>query len=140
MHPAISILPQRNAYRPSYTAAAPPWPPPAAAHRGAPYFGHPCPELTLGTEPPYPHEASEPSHHRPLAPERRRAVQPSPPVALLRGAAASEHFPASRDHPKVRREPLSLFPNFPLAAGKGPRRKTPRKPLPCSVQTARDLL
>ena len=40
--------------------------------RRAPTSGHPRPELTPGMKPSYSREASEPIHHRPLAPERRR--------------------------------------------------------------------
>jgi hypothetical protein len=125
MHPAIVILPQWNAYIPSYTAAAPPWPPLAATLRGAPYSGLPPREPTPRTEAPRPPETLRPIRSLLPSPEHgHRRPEPLSP-APLRRPASFDPLPTSHGHPKVALELLSLSPHLPLAAGDSPRREPP---------------
>jgi hypothetical protein len=45
-----------------------------------------------------------------------------PPAPIRRRTAASAPLFPNTGHPRDRREPLNLFPHFPLAAGEPPRR------------------
>ena len=81
---------------------------------------------------PRPNGAPKPSHLHPWPPERRRAGAVPPLSAGACGAVVSDLLPANQGHPEVRLSPLSLFPNFPLAAGAEPRWKRRRQTLPCS--------
>ena len=89
----------------------------AQAHRGAPYSGHPRPESTPEMEPHHPPEALRCILSLIPSPEHERRRAEPPPSTPLRGAAAADHLRSTQDHRKVAREPLSLSPHFPLAAG-----------------------
>ena len=81
--------------------------------------------------PPGPDEPSQPGRPLHTSPERRRRGSVRRRPAARRGATTTDHPEPPNHHPQVRTSPLNLFPNFPLAAGAEPRRKTAARP--CSV-------
>ena len=108
-----------------------PWPPHEPPHR-APFSSPPPPKPTHETASRPLSEAHRPGHHLHTSPEhhRRGSVRRRP--AARRGATTTDHLEPPNHHPQVRTSPLTLSPNFPLAAGAGPRRKRRRQALPCS--------
>ena len=72
-------------------------------------------------------DAPKPNRPFPTSPEPAGAELPWPPPLFVAGDPPPGRPRPIRDHPKVRPDPLSLFPLFPLAAGDSPRRKSQRR-------------
>src|SRR6185295_6892199 len=78
-------------------------------------------------------DAPKPNRPFPTSPEPAGAELPWPPPLYVAGDPPPGRPRPIRDHPKVRPDPLSLSPLFPLAAGHPHRRNPAVLTLPCSV-------
>ena len=83
-------------------------------------------------------DAPKPNRPFPTSPEPAGAELPWPPPLYVAGDPPPGRPRPIRDHPKVRPDPLSLFPLFPLAAGDSPRREPPHKLSPVLRFPSRD--
>ena len=101
--------------------------------RGDPTSALPRLQPTSGMASTRPNGPPKPAHRCPNPLERRRRP-------LLSVAGAPQATPAPTETIYRCGSSSSLFPpNFSLASKAGPHRKMPLKPLPCSVQSAKDL-
>ena len=82
--------------------------------------------------------APKPNRPFPTSPEPAGAELPWPPPLYVAGDPPPGRPRPIRDHPKVRPDPLSLFPLFPLAASKETRQILAARSLLCFEQSARD--
>src|SRR6185295_6844277 len=84
-------------------------------------------------------DAPKPNRPFPTSPEPAGAELPWPPPLFVAGDPPPGRPRPIRDHPKVRPDPLSLSPLFPLAAGHPHRRNPAALTPPLFLTSARDL-
>src|SRR6185312_7442906 len=83
-------------------------------------------------------DAPKPNRPFPTSPEPAGAELPWPPPLFVAGDPPPRRPRPIRDHPKVRPDPLPLFPLFPLAAGHPHRRNPAALTPPLFCTSARD--